>query len=276
MEPISIAAICTAVFGAVAALSAFVRQLLISRDKSLNDKAHHRAMAREAKELEKVRAQMECNKRYDTHYQVLGENKDAIEHLDKQIEAIFAKKVSLIERYSQTAMKESSAVTKCDSPIARKSLCDVLHKEIDLEIKMYDQELVSLQNRRSSIWENHHDLQHQLLQVEKERNVNLDNVYNRHTEILEKVFLRHIELSDGIAKETLEAGNKTYISLFKAPIEFLKSIFSLSSGISPTKMGQEKKSRQEISNLEEQINGADNQMESSSLLSNFSSNAVVE
>lgn len=42
MEPITIAIICATVFGVVSGLAAFIRQLILSRDKKLNDKAQKR------------------------------------------------------------------------------------------------------------------------------------------------------------------------------------------------------------------------------------------
>jgi len=50
MEPVTIALICSAAFGAVVALSVFIRQLILSRDKNLNDKAQRRALTQEANE----------------------------------------------------------------------------------------------------------------------------------------------------------------------------------------------------------------------------------
>ena len=72
MEPVIIAVICAAVFGVATVLSAFIRHLLLSRDKRLNDQAQHQALEKESIELEKIRRQMATHKRYDSHYQVLG------------------------------------------------------------------------------------------------------------------------------------------------------------------------------------------------------------
>ena len=83
MEPLTMAIIATATFGAVTALTVFVRQLLLSRDKSLNDKAHRRVLSQETRELEKIRSEMASSKRFDSHYQVLGANKDATQYLDQ-------------------------------------------------------------------------------------------------------------------------------------------------------------------------------------------------
>lgn len=112
MEPVTIALICAASFGAVVALSAFIRQLLLSRDKNLNDEAQRKAINQEAGELEKMREQMQSNKRFDSHYKVLGANKDAIIYLDNKIEDILRKKAHLVERYAQVSLKESGAIVE--------------------------------------------------------------------------------------------------------------------------------------------------------------------
>lgn len=112
MEPVTIALICAASFGAVVALSAFIRQLLLSRDKNLNDEAQRKAINQEAGELEKMREQMQSNKRFDSHYKVLGANKDAIIYLDNKIEDVLRKKAQLVDRYAQVSLKESGAIVE--------------------------------------------------------------------------------------------------------------------------------------------------------------------
>ena len=49
MEPIAIAIIGAVVFGAVATLAIFLRQLIMSRDRALNEKAHRKALDKENK-----------------------------------------------------------------------------------------------------------------------------------------------------------------------------------------------------------------------------------
>lgn len=186
MEPVTIALICAASFGAVVALSAFIRQLLLSRDKNLNDEAQRKAINQEAGELEKMREQMQSNKRFDSHYKVLGANKDAIIYLDNKIEDVLRKKAQLVDRYAQVSLKESGAIVEGGISIERKDACDRLKKEIDEEIKFYDSELLHLQQRRTSLWDTHTDLQEYLLGQEKSRNESLDHLYKQHTSLLEK------------------------------------------------------------------------------------------
>lgn len=186
MEPVTIAIICVTAFGVVAVLAAFIRQLLLSRDKNLNDQAQQIALAQEVKELENLRNQMANNKRFDSHYQVLGSNKEAIQYLDQKIEDILKKKTDLIERYSQIAVKESTAIIGGEQSAERKATCDKLKQEIDNELEFYNNELEQLQKRRDSLWDTHSELKEYLLEQERKRNKHLDAIYQRHSGLLEK------------------------------------------------------------------------------------------
>jgi len=124
-----------------------------------------------------MREQMLSSKRFDSHYKVLGANKDAIIYLDNKIEEILHKKTSLIERYSQLTLKESGAIVGGKISKDRKEACDRLKAEIDEEMKFYDQELVTFQQRRTSLWDTHTDLQEYLLKQEQTRNAHLDAIY---------------------------------------------------------------------------------------------------
>lgn len=261
MEPVTIAIICAAAFGVVAVLSAFIRHLLLSRDKNLNDQAQHRALTQEANELEKLRKQMASTKRFDSHYQVLGANKDAIQYLDQKIEEILKKKSDLIERYAQMTIKQSSAIIDGEPSLERKALCDRLKLEIDSELKFYDAELEQWQSRRASLWDTHADLQEYLLSQESKRNKHLDSIYDRHSVLLEKIYLRHNENSEAMAKQSIDAGTKTFKMMIMAPILFLMQFFSLSTGINLDQAKNENKVRDEVEQVEKEINGEEKEIE---------------
>ncbi len=258
MEPVTIALICAAAFGAVVAISVFVRQLLLSRDKNLNDEAQRKAISQEAGELEKMRDQMQGNKRFDSHYKVLGANKDAIVYLDTKIEDILRKKTVLIDRYAQVSLKESGAIVDGESTAERKTACDRLKKEIDEEIKFYDSELEHLQKRRASLWDTHGDLQEYLLGQEKSRNESLDYIYKQHSGLLEKIYIRHTDNSEHIAKQTIEAGTSSFKAMILAPIQFLLQYFNISTGISFDQSKIEKAARDDVDKVESDINDSEN------------------
>ena len=254
MDPMTIALICAASLGAVVALSAFVRQLILSRDKNLNDEAQRKALDQEALELQKMREQMQSNQRFDSHYRVISANKDAIIYLDTKIEDIFHKKSQMVERYAQVSLKESGAIVDGAGSAERKAACDRLKQEIDEEIKFYDRELIHLQQRRASLWDTHADLQEYLLNQEKARNANLDLLYKRHSGMLEKIYIRHTDDSEHIAKQSIDAGTASFKMIILAPIQFLLQYFNISSGISLGKPDLEQQARDDVDKAEKDVN----------------------
>lgn len=259
MDPVTIALICTAVFGTIMVASAFLRQLLISRDKKLNDDAQSRAMKQEAAELEKLRSQMQANQRFEAHYQVLGENKDAIKYVDLQIEEILSKKVALIERYAKAIAKESGAIISSgEASVERKAACDKLRSEIDQELALYDTELHQLQQKRAHLWDAHTDFQKQLLTQERVRNEHLDNIYKQHSALLEKVYIRHIDGAQAVTLKGMEAGSMSFKDMLMAPIQFLMQFFSRGTAVMPNialvQTRVEGVARENVARVEQDIN----------------------
>ena len=265
MGPIAIAVICATVFGVISSIGAFIHQVLSSRDKRLNDLAQQRALGQETTELKKLRDEMLNFKRYNAYYQVLGENKEAVQYLDQKIEEILKKKSALIDRYSQAIIKESNAIVAGDVSLARKEVCDKLKAEIDSQCKAYDLEIEQLQKRRASLWDSHKELQAYILDQEKKRNEHMDAVYQQHSALLEKIFLRHNENSEHTAKSLIESSTQVFKSFIAAPIEFLAACFNLSQGISLKAVQQEKLRRQTIAALQASINNEQDMFDSHSL-----------
>ncbi|STX51248.1 Uncharacterised protein [Legionella busanensis] len=257
MGPIAIAVICAAVFGVVSTITAFIHRLLASRDKRLNDLAQAKALTQETTELEKLRHEMLSYKRYNAYYQVLGENKEAIQYLDQKIEEILKKKSALIERYAQAIVKESNAIVTGNSSPDRKIVCDKLRQEIDNQLKTYDIEIKQLQTRRSNLWNSNKELQDYILEQEKKRNEHMDAVYQQHSALLEKIFLRHTDNTENITKTLIDSTTQTFKSLITAPIEFLAKSFRLTRNASSNVAKQELLKRQNIAALEALINGQD-------------------
>lgn len=257
MDPMTIGLICAAAFGTVMVISAFIRQLLLSRDKKLNDEAQSRALAQEANELEKIRLQMQNKKRFDTHYQLLGDNKDAIKYLDNQIEEILNKKSEIVERYAQMILKESGTIISSGevSP-ERKAICDKLREEIDYKMAFYDGELKMLQKRRAILWDSHVDFERYLLAQERVCNNNLDNVYKQHSALLEKVYLRHIDNAEVIATKVIDAGTVSFKDMLMAPIQFLMQFFGVGTApnIAVVQTRVEHGARREVERAEREIN----------------------
>jgi hypothetical protein len=257
MEPVTIAIVSTAVFGVVTTISIFIRQLLLSRDKQLNDKAQARALDYETKELENMRKQMESTKRFDSHYKVLDSNKDDIQYLDQKIETLLEKKLQLINRYSVAAIKESQALIGGDSSAERKAICDRLRVEIDREIAFYDEQLKELQTRRSSFWDTHKELQEYLIEQERTRNEKLDEIYLRHTVLLEKIYVRHSTNTENVAVRSIDAGTSAF-NFITAPLQMLLGYFNVTANLSPARVIDEIAGRREVGDIERDLNGYDN------------------
>lgn len=261
MEPMSIALIYAAALGGVLLLAAFVRQILLSRDKRLNDMAQRRALSHEVNMLEKMRFQMENKQRFDSHYQVLGANKEAIRCIDLKIEEILRKKAELIDQYAKATVKESGSILNGEVSPKRKAACDQLRTEIDKEIEFYDSELKQLQERRHVLWDAHTDFQKYLLNQEKSRNDNLDGIYKLHSSLLEKVYLRHIDDSEIIAIKGIEAANLSFKDMIMAPLQFLMQYFGVSPGVSFIHTRIENGARIQVEQAEREINESNQKMQ---------------
>lgn len=255
MEPVAIGIICTVVFGTVMSLSVYIRQLFLSRDVRLNEKAHQRALKQEAKELEKLRKQMEGNKRFDSHYKVLVANKEDIQYLDQKIEEILNKKFELIQRYSNMTLKESDALVNGESQGNRKQVSDMLRDEIEREMAFYDEQLNLFQKRRASFWDTHLELQEYLLEQEKTRNTKLDDIYQRHSSMLEKIYIRHNENSELVMIKSIDSATQAF-KLIVAPLKYIMQFFTRSSNISLEKVQEEIDSRMAVKDVEDDINGS--------------------
>lgn len=255
MDPVSIALICAASFGALVALAAFLRMWFLSRDKKLNDEAQSRALKQETEDLEKIRVQMQNKNRFDTHYRLLGSNKEAILSIDKQIEELLQKKMQLVERFGQATIKQSEAIVGGDCSWAHKEACDKLKQEIDTALKFYDAELKQWQDQRKKLWDTRTDVQDDLLKQEKSHNEHLDTLYQQHSALLEKVYLRHIDEREVLASKNIDAGTTAFKWLAWGPMQFLLEYFNISTGIALTRSQMELMQRRSIAGLEIEING---------------------
>lgn len=259
MEPFAIAIIGALVFGVVTTLAVFIRQLILSRDKRLNDKAHYRALELENSTLARMRVEFDTFKRFDAHYQVLGKNRDAIEYLDNKIEEILNKKLALIHRYSAISLEASASIIDGNLSQDKKNVCDILRDEIDNELKMYDDEIAKLQKERAKRWDAHNDLQKSLIEQEANRNKELNKLYHKHTSILEKLFIRHNDGIDDIATKTIESGSKD-MAFIMAPLQFLLKLFRIqfnNHDVDQEVYSRELESRKSIQQLENSIAGID-------------------
>lgn len=264
MDPVSIALLSVVIFGVVGIFTAFIHQLLLSREKKLNDALQFRALEKETRTLSQLRHEMLHAPRFKLHHDMLGNNKESILRLDERIEEVFQKKSNVIHRYAEVMLHESQNIIESEQPVSRKKLCNSLHLEMDKELEHYEHELEQLQKRRSYLWDTNQELQKQLISQEQGRNKNLDTIYTHHTGVLEKVYLRHNENSEKITQKTIEEGSSTLKSMLAAPLQLLTAFFGLSTGIAAKQPKRESDGRLIVKKWEYEINvKAENTLENS-------------
>jgi hypothetical protein len=253
MESVTIAIISATLFGVIDSLTTFIRWLISGRDKHLNVLAQKRALAKKACELETRRRKIFSNKRFDSHYQVLGDNKHAIQYLDQKIDETLKKKAEIIERYVQLTIQESSAIIAESRTLDRKIVQEQIKEKIDNEIRSRNKEILKLQNRRANLWDSHFELQDYLLEQECMQNKYLDNAYQQQSDMFEKIHFRHNEENLYCGKYSIEA-ETTSFKMIEAPMNFLLGIFKLSSDISDLCSAKQTLARKEILAFEADIN----------------------
>lgn len=233
-------------------ISSFIERLLIDYDKDLNNKAQRRALSKETHWLIRLREQMERNKKFDSHYHVLGKSKEIIQYIDQKIDEILRKKLAIIQRYGQITSKEALVLIDKGPSSDRKARCDCMKDEIDRDVELYNNELEQLQTRRSLLWDARVDLLEYLIAQEDSRNQNLDKLYRGHTGLLEKIYVRHTQNNELM---TLDMSKLSSLKqAFHAVNKRLRQYFKVSFNIAPQKIEQEKAARQKVSEAEQSMN----------------------
>ncbi|MCH9689782.1 MAG: hypothetical protein K0U10_03915, partial [Gammaproteobacteria bacterium] len=217
------------------------------------------ALKQESLTLENVREQQESDKRFYAHYDILEKNKELIEKLDTKIATLLEKKLGLIKSYSEMVERESRFMIQNLYPFSEKKTPSVLCQEFHKSFQSYETELTSLQTHRTSLWSTHKNFQQHLLTEEKERNKKLDALYARHTTVLEKIYLSHLESTDTIDKVSIEAGKQSFAQSILYPLQFLTSFFNGDNKSSAIKKTiSEVRLRKLIDKTETEINNSPN------------------
>lgn len=257
MDFITIALVGAATIGTIVAFSAFIRQLFLSRDKRLNDEAQRIALTQELSNLEDMRKELLNANRFKIHHQVIGDSKESIAYVELKINELLYKKKLLVEKYCLLITEELSAA----NPVTKKAVYDKLKEGIDEELAFCNKELEEHQKSRAMLWGKHTDFQTHLLDDEKARNAALDQLYLTHSVVMEKIYLRHIEDVETVSKFSIEAGNASFASIITAPLQFLASLFTLSSGIVYPVANIQLVGRQEVQQNQNFINAPDSKNE---------------
>ena len=263
MEAVIVALICATVYGAVVILAEFVRRLVLSRDKKLNEEALSRALTNQIGEMEKLRQQMQSQSSFEAHYHVLKENREVIQGIGLRISSLLSEKASWIQRYSQDVIKELESIRSEGKDMGdRKLIFDQLRDKIDSLIASYDAELKNLQEERGQLWKDQTDFQKSLLTEEKSRNASMNEMFKQHAAMLEKFFITYTATVETIALKDIDAGGISFKDILMAPIQFLMQFFSGSaaSNVEVDQPAAEKAARAEVNRVEELVNEPDEVM----------------
>lgn len=235
MEPGIIALICAASFGVVTALAALIKQLLVSRDKRINDLALRRGLNQKMAGLEKIRSEKLRPKRFDLNYTVFKSIQNELRDLDRHIERRAHELDQLIERYAQAPNNESKI-------------------EMYKKSRHCEEMLADLRGRRIELCKRLANVEDKLLQAEQERNAHLDELSRQHSFILGQVYRRDLAFGERVATLGISAGTSTFKRVFVAPIEFLLNYFGISSGIILPQARAEEHHRAEVGDIEREYN----------------------
>ncbi|MFT4059877.1 MAG: hypothetical protein QM652_10040 [Legionella sp.] len=263
MVPMVVALICAAVFGSVMVITAFLRQIMLSRDKRLNEEAHIRALKQQSDELARIRIEMHDTQRLQVHYQLFGKHDKKIESINKDIADLFREKEALMQRYSEEfidVIKQNREIlVQSEASNERKELFDKLRHAINPDFTFYDKQIDLLQQQRLALLKNNKKYENSLLAQEKARNAHLDEIYRVHSNTLEKIYLSYIKADERVTVETIKAGTIYFKDLLMAPIHFLTQVFrggiaAVVPNISVVQTRVEHISRTEVEKVERELN----------------------
>lgn len=251
MEPITIGIIAAVAVCGVVALSVFVRQLFLSRNQRVNEEAQNKALSIEAQELVRLRMEVQRSREYDSYYQLLGKNKESIRYIDSRIDEIIENKADLIQRYSQTILENSKKMGDRGHCSDIKKNCGELKQALDKQIAVFDQQLKTLQDRRADLWDTQEDIASKVLNQEDARYKKMDSIYEKHSHILEKMYVKHNDTRQSAMERVIDAGNIAFKQIVLAPFKFLLGFFGKTVNVDPEKVEQETTDREDVQDAQE-------------------------
>lgn len=261
------------VFGVVGIISTFVRQLLLSREKNLNDLAQQRALQQEFDFLATVGQELSQYKRNTVDYYALGIHKEFIQNLNQQIDVLLKNQYALIAEYTVIVKNKSFSIIQAKGVKTEdKKRYDIQKQNLDEKLHFLQTEIETLQNQRAYLLDNHKDFLQYTIAQEKSHDKKLASYYKQQMEILEKFYLRHHQNALTAAEKKTDLNTTTFKTILLAPIYFLMSAFNISTEVNPDTMEAETKARNEVYKWQLSINRVKNHSEtgdgSDSLLQN--------
>ena len=253
MEPITITLIAAVSVCGIVAMSVFIRQLFLSRNQRVNEEAQNKALSLEADELVRLRMEVQRSQKYDSYYQLLGKNKESIRYIDSRIDDIIEQKAELIQRYSQTVLTNSQYMGDHKKSSKIKKDCNHLKEVLDEQIRGFDQQIKSLQTQRAELWDMQEGISNKVMRQEEARYKKMDTIYEKHSQILEKMYVKHNDIRENTTAKILDSGNFAFKQIVLAPFKFLLGLFSKTKNVDPEQVEQETTSREDVLEMQRNI-----------------------
>ncbi|MBN9230056.1 MAG: hypothetical protein BGO90_13500 [Legionella sp. 40-6] len=225
MAPLTLALLCTAALGVLLIIAAFIRQMILNREKKKNDEAQIKSLEFEIGRLDELRKEMKQNPR-DAYQTIHETNNKEIKELDEEIRQIYLKKEKLLEEDVKSIELEANILTDGENTVERKERFKLKREVSKEKLASYDEEIKLLKERREKLLSANIEHERELLKQEDTHMQKLDDLYHQHSDVYKEVYLRHIGNSENIALETLKAGTSTFFDALKTPLQMLVQLFT--------------------------------------------------
>lgn len=224
MAPLTLALLCTAALGVLLIIAAFIRQMILNREKRKNDEAQIKSLEFEIGRLDELRKEMKQNPR-DAYQNIHESHNKEIKQLDDEIRQIYLKKEKLLEEEIKLMEQDANNLHPEGSQDCKERF--KLKRELSKDkLASYDEEIKLLKERREKLLGANIDHEREVLKQEDTHMQKLDDLYHQHSDVMKEVYLRHIGNSENIALETLKAGTSTFFDALKTPLQMLVQLFT--------------------------------------------------
>lgn len=241
MEIFLIGLICTAVFGVILSIAAFIRQLMLSRDKQLNDLALNKAFDLAAEKLGEMRQQREnFNTKFPLDFCV-----KQIEDISTDIKYYIAVKEALVSKFKDCNKNNNSGQLNVNA---------LTLSDQDAALEKVETIILELIKSKHKWGEAYYEMQKEKTTNDRETNA----LFSQHTIILEKTISNNNENSEKITKELIDAGKESFQNYITLPFQAFINYFRLTKDSSPEQFEKEKTSRQKVVTTEKELPASPN------------------
>lgn len=253
MEPVSIVVICAVSFGGLVTIASLIHQQFLSRNQSLHQLAEERAMRYHQMSLERMRREIKKDK-FKEQYALLNDNKEAIRHIDEDINKLMGEKIKLIKKFSKLI---ESQIKERENHFFSRSFQKKLKQlkaSLSMALTQYDERISQRQSTRSELFLHNKEIEVSIRLREIEQNKALNDLYKQHSRFLEKIQLKQSEYRYSLAQSIISATTRLFDKLILSPAKLISAYFSPSSSANTKKVSEELTQRQDILSLETRLN----------------------